>query len=343
MKKILSSPLSLVLLVTEKCNLNCKHCYNRTDNYYNELSTEEMLDLIDQLGKMKVLKLSISGGEPLLRKDLFKIIEEIKKNNIFIDQLNTNATLITEDIAKDLVKKFKINLICVSLDGDKKVHDYIRGKGNFDLTIEGTKKLVKEGGNVFFSVSIGKLNFNEVEKIVFIGRHIGVKFVRFNHLYHSGNSLCYIKEHNMTLEEEKYVCATIDKLSKKYKKFIMGSFLIRYRQFKEADKVIPKSKHLVTLCDAGVKICAIRPDGEVIPCEILWNIKCGNIRKKKFIDIWKNSKMLKKFREPLNIDLSRTDCANCKYQMICFHGHRCWPYFYNGGIKNKNLYCLKSN
>jgi radical SAM protein with 4Fe4S-binding SPASM domain len=332
----ISLPFQVVLTFTQRCNLRCKHC--KTDiSYEKELSTEEMIDLVHQLGEAKIFKVSIFGGEPLLRKDFFRIVEELRKYPIRIS-MNTNATLITKSLAKKLVKEYNIKEFVISLDGTKEEHEKLRGKNSFDLAVRGIKNLVFYGAKVLISTTVTRFNFKNLEDIVLLGKQLNVDKVRFNQLYYGGNARCFWEKIAISPKEEFFVSDEVNKLTKKYKDFVISS----YNQYNMLKTNKPKNIINVDPCVAGTIQCSIRSDGDVIPCDNLWEVKIGNIREKKFLDIWNDNKIWKKFREPITIKFSKdSECRNCEYQFLCFKGHRCWPYFYPGGIENKKLYCIK--
>ncbi|MEO0241950.1 MAG: radical SAM protein [candidate division WOR-3 bacterium] len=113
--KVLSAPISLCLSITDRCNLNCRHCL--AAGVEEELDTEEMIKIIRKIGNVKVFSVGIFGGEPLVRKDIWRFIEELKKFPISLS-LNTNGTLITPHTAKRL-KEFGVKDIVLSLDGSE--------------------------------------------------------------------------------------------------------------------------------------------------------------------------------------------------------------------------------
>ena len=117
----------------------------------------------------------------------------------------------------------------------------------------------------------------------------------------------------------------------------------KYEKLQKVGKIEPeKEKITIPPCGAAMCKCAIRPDGWVVPCEIVWNVKAGNLKEQEFIDIYENSEVMKEFRKTKYLDLKEMpECRNCEYQFVCFQGHRCYPFYYPKGIKDKKLYCYK--
>jgi len=129
-----------VLHITNLCNLKCKHCYASAGNELNnELTYDEIIDIIDQLAEMNINYITVSGGEPLARKDVYEIIQYIKSKNINV-MITTNGTLIDEEVVKKL-KELKIDSVQVSMDSHiPEIHDKFRGvEGSFDRAVQAIK------------------------------------------------------------------------------------------------------------------------------------------------------------------------------------------------------------
>ncbi|NQU19301.1 radical SAM protein [bacterium] len=126
-------PEHVYLSLTNRCNLQCKMCdiYKNPNGEENELSTVEIKDIIIQMKQMGIEHLILSGGEPLLRRDLLEIVELAIGKNIEMVDIITNGMLLNDDIIKKLIN-LRLNHITVSLDGLKSINDEIRGKGSFD-------------------------------------------------------------------------------------------------------------------------------------------------------------------------------------------------------------------
>ncbi len=340
--KIYSAPTSLCFTVTGKCNQRCRHCGVKQSWGERDMSTEKMLSVIDEVGRAKVFNVSIFGGEPLVKKDLPALLERFRKYKIKIS-MNTNATLMTDKMAKMLIKDFNIRSYVVSIDGAKGTHERQRGKNTFDRAVAGIKNIIKYGGQALLSFTVTKLNIGDIEKVVKLGKEIGASSVRFNHVFYGGNAACFLKEVYVSPDEERKAIEEIVKLSKLYPGFITGSYLQQNDKLKGLGKFKPKMKEItVPPCGAATSRCAIRPDGSVTPCEVIWEVKAGSLYKNSFKEIWKNSKVLRSFRKDLHVDITKMpECVECEHQYICFWGHRCYPYHYPGGIKNTELYCWK--
>ena len=344
--KTLSAPLAICFGITNKCNLNCKHCLASKTRLNQDLTTEELLGIIKQIIERKIFNVAIFGGEPLLRKDFFTIIEALKKPWITIS-LNTNGTLITKELAERLANS-SIKAYTVSLDGaSSAVQEPFRGSGSFEKNIEGIKNLIEKKCNVLISTTVTHYNYFDVENIVLLGKNIGANRVRLNEVMYIGNAACYHKSLVVTAKEKFVLLGKIKDLKNRFGQFVTGSLV----QVIDIMEEIKQNRHQLAFplsirgCGAATTKCAIRPDGLVVPCENLWDIIAGDLRNTSFYDIWYNSPIMKAFREPVEIKEDEIpDCRECQYLRLCYKGHRCTPYYLPGNkFEHKELYCWNEN
>lgn len=165
----------------EQCNLKCLHCYQEHHKYIN-LPYDNLVSIYEQfkelLNKLEMKgHINITGGEPLCNPHLFKILDLIKNDEDLISfSILTNGTLINKEIAKK-IKSYNPYYIQVSLEGGKKINDYIRGNGTYKKIADGIKCLKAE--DIFTSISFTatKLNYKEFPKVVKYARKYNVNNV----------------------------------------------------------------------------------------------------------------------------------------------------------------------
>lgn len=342
MKKF-KAPLIIGLDITNKCNLCCKHCYASSTRNNKELSFDQLIKIIRQIIDLKIFKIIVSGGEPLARKDVFTILNELSQSRVNIT-LATNATLITKPIAKKL-KGLNIKIFTVSLDGPSAyIHDALRGEGSFKKTLKGIKNLINEKCPVTISATVTKINYRHLEKLVMLAKKLGTFSIKFDEVSCVGNAKCFRKELVLTIKEKIELLGIAEKLKTRFGDFVRGCIFTDLEKMKKIGRIpLEKFPLAVGPCPAGNTLCEIRPDGWVIPCGILWNKKAGDLKKQTLYDIWNNSSIMKEFRKIMFIkkkDL--TECSpNCKYIAFCYKGHRCYPYYQTPGkkFKHKELFC----
>lgn len=342
-KKMYSAPFDVCLGITSRCNLSCKHCLNRNlADSEDDLTTDELFGVIDQLGQAKVFNLSIFGGEPLAHPDFCRIVEHLNKYPIKLS-LNTNGTLIDRAMAKWL-KEHGVKSAVVSFDGSNpEVMDKIRGKGAFNKNIKGIEAFISEGMHILLSVTLTKMNYKDTREMALLGKKLKANSIRFNHVFFGGNAACFVKDIYLFPEEEIEAIEEVWRANQEFAGFVnsSSSYLCQKEKLEKMKEYKPVAdKIIIPPCGAAANKCNIRPDGWITPCEVIWEVKCGNIREQSLTEIWQNSKMMNQFRRPMELDLNELpECKNCQYQYMCFIGHRCYPYYYPGGIKDRSLYC----
>lgn len=343
--KVFSAPLSICFGITNQCNLSCKHCIGSNTRNAQDLTTKELLDIIQQIKELKVFNVAIFGGEPLMREDFFIILEALSRLRIDIS-LNTNGTLITKDMAKKLTQ-YPIKTYTVSLDGaSPKVHDPFRGAGSFQKNIQGIQNLIEEKCKVLISTTVTQFNYRDIENIVLLAKRLGARQARFNEVMYMGNAACYNQDLIMTPKEKFELLDKLRELRNNFNGFVIGS-LTQILDILEQMKGNPMETFPLKVCSCGAATskCAIRPDGWVVPCEVLWEVKAGDLRKETLYDIWHNSEVMKKFREGIEIKEEEiSECKGCQYLRLCYKGHRCQPYYYPGAkFEHKEFYCWRED
>jgi MoaA/NifB/PqqE/SkfB family radical SAM enzyme len=176
------TPLVVVLNVTFRCNLRCGYCYGQYFNRKNEdFTTEELLNLIDDLGRLGSRSITLGGGEPLLRDDIGLIIDRIKANGLECG-FNTNGILVRKRI-----KALKqADMICVSIDGPREMNDANRGAGSFDKIMAGINAALDAGIKVHTTTVLTRHNCDSVDWIVDLAKEKGLQ-AEFNLLFHQSD------------------------------------------------------------------------------------------------------------------------------------------------------------
>lgn len=338
--KILSAPLKVTLAVTNKCNLYCKHCGVSSTRDSEELTTQEFLNLITDLVRFKVFNLNITGGEPFMRHDIFTILDFLSNLPLRFN-INTNATLINEHISKRLSRNNRLDGILVSLDGSNPgIHDKLRGKGAFQATIKGLRALtayLKEKIGIFTVVT--KYNFRDLENIAVLVKSFGIPSVQFEPLLPQGNALYYKQELTLSHKETIFVYDYVEKISQKFGGLIAGNYLTMGEMFRNWDSnpiqkedSNAKAGRLYN-CQGAITKMVIRPDGWVVPCDRLWDLKLGNIREHSLQEIWLQGKPIKEFRSRfLHTVDDIEECKDCLYKSRCHGGCPAVPYYTGKGI-----------
>ncbi|HUH65561.1 MAG TPA: radical SAM protein [Syntrophales bacterium] len=350
MKNCMSAPLDVFIAVTNRCNLACKHCnVYPTRHSTCDLTTAEWIKFIRRLAELKVFTLWISGGEPFMRDDIFSILDEIEKHH-FHYGLNTNATLIDESGSQRISTLKKLYSIVVSLDGSNAdIHEAQRGKGSFDRTIRGIETLLKYSKHVSTYTTVTRNNCHDIENIVILGKELGLAAVKFNELLPLGNAVCHLPNLTLSNSQRRAVTNETERLRDIYGGFVIGTILEMgsfFRKFAELDNTNNKYADVVNGlfgCGGGSKKCTIRPDGWVVPCDRLWDLKAGHILETDFQEIWNSSPVFADMRKRASVSLDAIDgCDGCGYKSLCIGGCPAVSYELTGSVfKVDPMSCYK--
>src|SRR4030067_1933095 len=218
-EKIMRTPKSVDIDITNQCNLRCKYCYHFTGpgDVDKDLTTGEWLSFIEELGRCAVLDVCLAGGEPFFRDDLKDIIDGIVLNKMRFKILS-NGTLITDEIASHIASTRRCDSIQVSIDGGSpETHDLSRGKGNFNKAIKGIEILRKYSLPVTVRVTISRYNVRDLEKIAkLLFEEIGLSSFSTNSASRMGLCKKNSEEMELTVEDRQLAMETLLRLNQKY-------------------------------------------------------------------------------------------------------------------------------
>lgn len=305
-------PMNVFLELTYACNEVCSHCYLVNKPFvprgekisgkqppYGELTTGEVLHLLDELAEAQALFLTFTGGEVFVRDDIFELAEAAKKKR-FALRFFTNALLIDEPAIAQL-KRLKPLEIGVSVYSTKaSVHDAItRIPGSFQKTVEAIQKMTQEGLTCSLKCPLMAHTASEVPQFVRLAQRVGArpKFdLSLSPADDGGRSPLFLR-----IDEE----SSIQALLEDERIFPKPVGKAKTPEREASDPI---------MCDAGKALVNISPFGDVFPC-IQFRVYSGNIRKESFLDIWNRSKTLLSLRQIQNADFPV--CVGCEYRSVC--------------------------
>jgi len=303
-------PLVVSWNVTRKCNLKCSHCYiNAVSKQHNdELTTAESKKLIDQLSEVSRPMLILSGGEPLLRSDIFDIIRYGTQKGLRMG-MGSNGALIDGDVAKKL-KDAGIKTVSISLDSAiPERHDEFRGvKGSWQKAVDAIKALRENSVLVQVNTTLTQQNYGEIDNIMSLAEEIGVENYHLFFLVPTGRG-AKLADISPTMYEN-MITNTFAKTAR-HKLNVRPSCAPQFMRI--AKDMNLDMRQWIRGCIAGMYYCRIFPNGEVTPCPYL-PVKLGNIREKSFKDIWFNSDIFKSLRNPTTL---KGKCGACDYRNVC--------------------------
>ncbi len=251
--------------------------------------------------------LVLSGGEPLLRKDIFELASYGVKKGLIMT-MGTNGTLIDDAVAKKLFDT-GIRKVAVSIDSSTpKVHDNFRGvKGAWNKAVEGVNACNRNGVGVQFNVTMTMQNFGELDSILEMAEELGVGGVHLFFLVPTGRGKNVLDISPQMYEDIVRKVLGRRRGSLEVKPTCAPQFM---RIAKEMDVDVSRWSRG---CIAGISYCRILPEGSVTPCPYL-PVKVGNIRQTPFKDIWAKSEVLKTLRDFNNL---KGKCGVCEHRGIC--------------------------
>ncbi|MGI6435197.1 MAG: putative heme d1 biosynthesis radical SAM protein NirJ2 [Syntrophomonadaceae bacterium] len=317
---------------TNQCNLYCGHCYRDAGNVMKaELGTAEAKRLIEDIKKAGFKIMIFSGGEPLMRPDIYELIRYAREQGLRA-VLGSNGTLIDEQAARQL-KAAGIMAAGISLDSlDEDKHDAFRGlKGASELTREGLNQLKKAGIPFQIHTTVMEWNSAELESITDFAVAAGAMAHHVFFLVPTGRGADIEQEALRVAEYEK----TIARLMNKQRQVKIEIKPTCAPQFiRVADKKgIPM--RFSRGCLAGISYCIINPRGDVQPCAYL-DMPLGNVRETPFDVIWHDNQILKDLR---TLEY-HGKCGSCEYNERC-GGCRARAYYYSGGdYMAEDQWCL---
>ena len=307
----LSSPTFVWWDITSTCNLRCRHCYSNSGaSLHDELTTEEVKHILDQLAIMNVFYVYILGGEPFLRKDFMDILGYCRSLNIEV-MVSSNGWFITADLACTLAR-LGIRHVRVSIDGaTAKTHDAIRGvNGSFDRAVAAVRNLKRAGVPVVgISPTLMKENVHEAEMLIELAHDLQVDELQFVQVCAVGRAKQISVLDSSAIDAEGSDRRKSAELVQDL--LITGSEGIWEKPFARCvmeGRMVP---HIMG-CGAGRTCLAISPNGRVRAC-LLFQYEIGDLRDHDLQEIWLGAghpkiQWLRSIKE---------GCEGCRYAAVC--------------------------
>jgi radical SAM protein with 4Fe4S-binding SPASM domain len=288
--------------ITRRCNLRCVHCYNDSgpDRFCDELSTAEAKAVIDDLAGFGVPSILFSGGEPLLRSDLFELIEHAVAKGVHA-VISTNGTLINADTARTITQ-LGVSYVGVSLDGIGAVNDEFRGvNGAFDRAVTGIRNCRDAGVRVGLRLTLTRRNVQDLDALFDFFEAEAIQRACFYHLVPSGRGAA-IADEDLTHAETRSALDLILAKARLYRQagrttdiltvdnHVDGAYLY-LKLLAEGSPRAADVWRLLTwngggLHSSGVGIGCIDYEGKVHPDQFWRHYDLGNVRERPFSEIW---------------------------------------------------------
>jgi radical SAM protein with 4Fe4S-binding SPASM domain len=316
---------------TSRCNLNCLHCYSSSTSGLSEdeLTTAEAMHLLHQLAEANCPVVLFTGGEPLLRNDLFDLLTEAKQLPLRT-VISSNGTLIDSAVAKKLAA-LGVSYVGISIDGNESLHDAFRQtKGCFKAALTGIENCQKAGLKTGLRFTITKQNADKIPAVFDIAASANIRRICFYHLVKAGRAK-NLDTYTLTPMQTRL---SVDTIIEKTEEFVQknlvnevltvgnhadGPFLL-LKMTAEANPLYEKAEQFLLANGGnktGEKIACVGWDGCVHPDQFWWNYSLGNVKDKSFKEIWNNpaESVLEKLRNKAMFADKR--CIKCKWFDLC--------------------------
>jgi heme d1 biosynthesis radical SAM protein NirJ len=317
--------------LVRRCNLKCKHCYSISGDvdFPGELTTDEVFTVMDDLQGFRVPVLILSGGEPLLRSDIYDISARAKAMGFYVG-LSTNGTLIDEATA-DRIAAIGYDYVGISLDGIGEVHDRFRGmEGAFEASLAAVRRLKARAVKVGLRFTMTMDNARNLEPLLDLAVAEDVDKIYLSHLVYAGRG-------NKNRGDDAHWDVTrraMDRLIERAwadvvngvpREYVTGNndadavYLLHWAQREHPQK----AGHLAALLRrwggnaSGVNIANIDNLGQVHPDTFWWHYTLGNVKERPFSDIWSD------LSDPVMAGLKtrpraiKGRCGACAHKDIC--------------------------
>ncbi|MDL2307404.1 heme b synthase [Desulfovibrio sp. OttesenSCG-928-C06] len=309
--------------VTRSCNLACKHCRAEahTEPYPGELDNAQAKALIDTFKETGDPIIIFTGGEPLMRKDVFDLVRYANGKGLRC-VMAPNGTLITPETAREM-KESGIQRCSISIDAATAAeHDAFRGvQGSFEASMRGIQYLKDAGIGFQLNSTVTKDNLHSFKDIFKLAESLGAEAWHIFLLVPMGRG-AEIQDQVITAAEYEEVLNWFYDFRKTTSMHLKATCaphyyrIMRQRAKEEGLSVTPAEFGMDAMtrgCLGGTGFCFISHTGQVQPCGYL-ELDCGNVLETPFPEIWRNSKPFLQFR---NQDEYEGKCGSCEYHKVC--------------------------
>lgn len=341
------APFLIVWNFTYVCNLRCKHCYLDAGLLRrDELSTEEALLAVDKMADAGVAYIALSGGEPLMRRDIFIVAKRIMDREMAFS-LATNGLLLTKENVRRL-RDLNCLYIQVSLDGARpETHNRFRGGKAFEKALIGIKNALEAGISVGIATTITRFNYSEVYDIIDLAESLGVNIFMYYNFIPTGRGRD-IMDLDISPDEREEILrymasrtgrggVSLLSTAPQYSRVSIVCGGVSLTHFDTLGYKYEKARFLAEFvggCGTGRLYCALQPNGDIIPC-VFMPIVLGNIVRDDLLDVWHNSEVFRKIRARDQF----VSCSSCRYVNVC-GGCRARAYAYFGDLQGPDPGCI---
>ncbi len=316
--------------LTKKCNLKCPHCYMEAGRPADrELTTDECLELIDEMQALGTEMLILTGGEPLLRKDIYEIARYASLQGIWV-VMGTNGVLVTDEVAEKMVE-CGVKGVGISIDSlDPEKHNEFRGGPDaWNYSVRALEICQAHDLEVLVQTTVMEMNRREIPEMIEFAHEKGAWAFNLYFLVQTGRGQ---KMNDLSPEKTEQILTDLVHVQDDYRPMLVRSKCAP--QFKQIAYDSGRGGLESGGCMAGTQYCRITPNGDVTPCPYM-DLVAGNVLERSFTDIWQTAPVLQELRRP---EMLKGRCGACEFKKLC-GGCRCRAYAATGDYLQEDPAC----
>lgn len=339
----LSAPIRVWLEVTSRCNLSCAQCINENHPAYltPDLSFADIQQIIDQLYEAAVIQITITGGEPLIRKDIFPILDLIVGRKFGL-RFFTNGTSLTEANA-DRLSEYPISHLFLSLDGTGEFNNILRGVGTCGRIARGLAILSRKPVNLTLSTTLHRFSFADIDALFSLANEHGVRSILIRPVFQ-------YREHNSPIsipaEQLQDLLESLEIASAKFN----VEYQLNKLPFRPLGKTVffydhPSDVHFSYFsqhnsfgCVGGNTVVGIKANGVIMACGFLpheYAVRGNSVLERPFLDLWNRSENVTVLRNLVGNSV----CRGCSLLKLCGGGCRANALLRSGDLNAVDPYC----
>jgi len=343
------SPRSVDIAITGKCNLACQYCFYADEMVARtDLPVEHWLSFFEELGRLGVMSVTLTGGEVFTRPDLFVLIDGLISNRMRYSLLS-NGTMITKEILAQFEigkRRHRLDSIQISVDGSSaEVHDLSRPK-SFGRALLGLKLLKEAGFPVTVRVTINRHNVDDLENVArLLLEEVGLSSFSTNEAYACGITNRTEGSIILTPAQREKAMRVLTHLAEKYDQRIKAQAgpLVLAQEMKRIDDMLAcgqnsrSGRGVLSACGGVFNKLGVLHDGTIVPCNILSTLHMGTIGVDNLQEVWLNHPTMTALRQRREILLdSLPTCKNCAYLGFCAGGCPGGALYANGDFNTRD-------
>ena len=328
------NPRWLLAELTYACPLQCPYCSNPIDyaQHSNELSTDDWLRVFTEARAMGAVQLGLSGGEPLIRKDLPELIRHARGLGYYINLITSGYGLSEEKIVA--LKEAGLDHIQISIQApEASLNNYLAGTESFEEKKRVARLIKKHGYPMVLCVVIHRENIHLMQEILEMAEELGADYLELANTQYYG--WAHINRDQLLPNKEQFEQA--EAIAQAYKEKVKGRMKIYY--------VVPdlyEDRPKACMNGWGTTFLTVAPDGMALPCHearILPGLNCPNVKDMSIRDIWEKSDAFNRFR---NFEWMQEPCKTCPEKTKDFGGCRCQAFLMTGDMNATDPVCSLS-